>query len=112
MGDTIRRFARRTPAGRVFDDPHDGFASASDANTWAAKQTFSSEVEIDGALNHDGTTAGFFGVAPTTRPTALTAANASAVDLVYGAEERDVVNNLRIRLNELETRLRSLGLLT
>lgn len=29
-------------------------------------------VEINGALNHDGTTAGFFNVTPTTRPTAYT----------------------------------------
>lgn len=30
------------------------------------------ELEVDGALNHDGSTAGFFGVAPATRPTAYT----------------------------------------
>lgn len=30
------------------------------------------DAEIDGALNHDGTTVGFYGVAPATRPTAYT----------------------------------------
>lgn len=36
------------------------------------------EIEIDGALNHDGTTVGFYGVAPTTRPTAYTQTYATA----------------------------------
>jgi hypothetical protein len=35
-------------------------------------------LEIDGALDHDGTTAGFFGVTPTTRPTAYTQTYATA----------------------------------
>jgi hypothetical protein len=30
------------------------------------------ELEVDGALNHDGTTVGFYGVTPATRPTAYT----------------------------------------
>ncbi len=30
------------------------------------------EIEIDGALNHDGTTVGFYGVAPATQPSAYT----------------------------------------
>ena len=38
----------------------------------AGKGFFSGEVEIDGALNHDGTTIGFYGVAPTARPAAYT----------------------------------------
>ena len=33
------------------------------------KGTFEAEVEINGALNHDGATAGFFGVAPVTQRT-------------------------------------------
>jgi hypothetical protein len=36
------------------------------------------EIEIDGALNHDGTTVGFYTVAPTTRPTAYTQTYATA----------------------------------
>lgn len=55
---------------------------------------------------------GFYGTAAVTKPAALTAANASTVDIVFGTEERDVVANLRTRLNELESRLQSLGLLT
>lgn len=31
-----------------------------------------SDIELDGALNHDGTTVGFYGVTPVTRPTAYT----------------------------------------
>lgn len=47
-------------------------ANLAEAETFAMKVTFSSEIEVDGALNHDGTTAGFYGVTPTTRPTAYT----------------------------------------
>lgn len=61
-----------------------------------------------GALKHTGTTVGFYGVTPVARPAALTAAVATATTSTDGA----VIDNLRTRLNELETRLRSLGLLT
>lgn len=76
---------------------------------------------------------GFYGTPPIPQPAALTApdgtvftaADAAAVDLVWGAEESGVVanlrtraaeqsvviTNLRTRLAELEARLRSLGLL-
>lgn len=37
------------------------------AATHTGKQTFSGEVEIDGALNHDGSTAGFYGATPVTK---------------------------------------------
>jgi predicted secreted protein len=41
--------------------------------TWCegttGKWTFPGEVDIDGALNHDGSTAGFLGATPITRPT-------------------------------------------
>ncbi len=70
------------------------------------------EIELDAALNHDGTTVGFYGTAPTTKPAALTAADASTVDGTYGAEEAAVIANLRTRLGELETKLQSLGLLS
>jgi hypothetical protein len=55
---------------------------------------------------------GFFGATPVVRPAALTASNASAVDALYGAEEQAVIGNLRVRVNELEARLRALGILT
>jgi len=42
------------------------------ANTVAGTQTFSGTVTLSGALDHDGTTVGFYGVTPTTRPTAYT----------------------------------------
>lgn len=43
--------------------------------------------------------------------TALTAANNTAIDATYDAVEQGVINNLRTRLNELETKLRNMGLL-
>lgn len=48
------------------------------AQTWTAKQTFGGEVEIDGALNHDGATVGFRGAAPVAMPAALVQTYATA----------------------------------
>ncbi len=70
------------------------------------------EERLDGTLRHQGNRVGFYGAVPVTKPAALTAPNASLVDATYGAEEVAVITNLRTRLNELEARLRSLGLLT
>jgi len=94
------------------------YARLSTANTFAAAQTFA-----DGANIIAGTTTGtkigtattqklgFFNSAPVVQPTALTAADASTVDGTYGAEEQAVLGNVRTRVNELETKLRALGLL-
>lgn len=87
-------------------EAHPAYAKLAGGNTFTGTQV------IDGALDHDGTTVGFYGVAPATRPAALTAANAGVVDATYGAEEAAVIANLRTRLNELEDRLRTLGLLS
>jgi hypothetical protein len=46
------------------------------------------DAEIDGALNHDGTTAGFYGIAPVTRPAAYTQTYATA-DKTLGAYTAD-----------------------
>lgn len=54
---------------------------------------------------------GFFGVAPVVKPTALTAVVATAVAATYGATEQGVLSNVRTRLNEVEAKLRALGLL-
>lgn len=78
----------------------------------SGKLLIDTELEIDGALNHDGTTVGLFGVAPVTRPTALTAADNTAIDATYDATEQAVLNNVRTRVNELETKLQSLGAIT
>lgn len=67
------------------------------------------DAELDGALNHDGSTVGLYGVAPVTRAAALTAADASTVDGTYGAEEAAVINNLRTRLAELALACKNMG---
>lgn len=54
---------------------------------------------------------GFFGVAPVVRPTALTAADAGVVNS-GDATTDGVINNIRTRVGELETKLQALGLLT
>jgi hypothetical protein len=42
---------------------------------------------------------------------ALTASDVSVVDATYGAEEVAVIENLRTRVDELESRLQAIGLL-
>lgn len=54
---------------------------------------------------------GFFGVAAVVRPTALTAANAGAINSGDATTDA-VIANMRTRINELETKLQALGLLT
>jgi hypothetical protein len=54
---------------------------------------------------------GFYGKPPAPQPPPLTAPSSANVDLVYGSEEQAVLINLRTRVNELEARLRTLGLL-
>jgi hypothetical protein len=53
---------------------------------------------------------GFYNATPIVQPTALTAADAATVDATYGSEESGVINNLRTRIDELETKLQALGL--
>ena len=91
-------------------------------------------VQIDAALDHNGTTVGFYGVTPVTRPTELTDELTTITHTApgtpdyaiqnmtnvtpYGFVTQDeantllsVVANLQTRVNELETKLTSLGLL-
>ena len=53
-----------------------------------------------------------YGSTAITKPTALTASVANTVDNTYGSDETTVINNLRTRLNELESKLQALGLLS
>lgn len=94
----------------------------------------SSELEVDGDLNHDGSNIGFFGVAPTTRQTELTDELTTITHTAPGtpdyavqdltstggfgfvtADEGNtvlsVIANLQTRVNELETKLTAYGLL-
>ncbi|UCH71717.1 MAG: hypothetical protein JSW62_04785 [Thermoplasmatales archaeon] len=45
------------------------------------------------------------------REAALTAQDASTVDLTYGSQERDVIINNRLRISEIETALQNIGFL-
>lgn len=63
-------------------------------------------------LEHAGSKVGFYGLSPVSRPTALTASDATAIDATYGEVEQKVIENTRTRVNELDTKLKALGLLT
>ena len=45
------------------------------------------------------------------RESALTGKDLTPIDATYGSVEEAVLNNVRTRLNELETRLKNIGLL-
>lgn len=73
-------------------------------------------IRVSGALNAadfvpSNGPVGVFGKAPVAQQPALTAADAAAIDITYGAEEAGVLGNLRTRLNEVEARLRAYGFL-
>lgn len=59
----------------------------------------------------DNTGIGFFAGAPVAKAAALTAVDATAIDAVYGAVEEAVLNNVRSRVNDLESRLQAYTLL-
>lgn len=65
--------------------------------------TLTGDVEIDGALNHDGTTVGFYGVTPTTRQSAITSLTLS------GTYSSDFAN-IETAVNSLITRLQTIGI--
>lgn len=85
-GDTYAR------AGIDTDGTHYWGPGAADSGGWDTnlyrsaanvlktddKLLIADELELDGALNHDGTTVGFYGVTPATRPTAYTQTYATA----------------------------------
>ncbi len=54
------------------------YRSGADTLKTDDKLLVTGELELDGALNHDGTTAGFFSVTPTTQPSAYTQTYATA----------------------------------
>lgn len=70
--------------------------------------TIFGECEIDGALNHDGTTVGFFGVAPATRAAAYTVTNLTT-DRAYDANASSVAELADV-LGTLIADLRTYGL--
>lgn len=80
------------------------------AQTWTQKQTFSGEIEVDGALNHDGSTVGFYGVAPVARPAALVQTYATA-DRTLGAYTPDAENVAYTGATDGEAKLADLNAL-
>lgn len=53
----------------------------------------------------------FYNSTPIVQPTALTAEDSTAIDSTYDSVEEAVLNNVRTRLGEVETKLQALGLL-
>ena len=70
-------------------------------------------------LRHDGTAkfqinstgVGWFATSPVAKAAALTAEDATVIDSTYDAVEQAVLNNIRTRLGELESRIQAYGLL-
>jgi len=53
---------------------------------------------------------GFYGATPVNKGTALTAADAVALDATYDVTEQTTLSNIRVRLNEMEVILQDVGL--
>jgi len=53
----------------------------------------------------------FWNKTPVIQPLALTAIDATVIDSAYDATEEAVLNNVRTRLNEMESRLSDIGIL-
>ena len=54
---------------------------------------------------------GFYNATPVVQQTALTAVDATAIDGTYDSVEQAVLNNVRTRVNDMETKLQALGFL-
>ena len=93
-----------TPALTFTADLNNGLYYIS-ADSWGLSANSTLRIQ----LNAPGI--GFFGVPPVVRPTALTAADASALN-TGDATSDAVIANMRTRIGELETKLQALGLLT
>jgi hypothetical protein len=76
----------------------------------AGKLNIAGELEVNGALNHDGTTVGFFGVTPAVRPTTYSATNV-VTDRAYDANAT-TTDELADVLGTLIDDLRTMGLVT
>lgn len=76
-------------AARTITIPDPGaaasFVMTEGAQTVVGIKTFSSDVVMSAALDHNGTTIGFYGVTPATRPTAYTQTYSTAVKTVPNA---------------------------
>jgi len=55
---------------------------------------------------------GAFGATPVAQQSALTTADNTTIDATYNAVEQAVLNNVRTRVNEIQTILSNLGLTT
>ncbi|AZS07298.1 hypothetical protein PP505_gp28 [Gordonia phage Dorito] len=101
MGRVTPRFG----GGLSFQTSGNLTTSTPDADNALDAITWTTQIDIGHNM------LGFFGATAVTKPTALTAADASTVDATYGTEEAAVITNLRTRVGELETKLKALGLI-
>lgn len=84
-GLTAKRAITVDATGRLWGGTI-GTGALSLVNTWTQKQTLSGEIQIGGALNHDGTTIGFYNTTPIAKQTgvAVTAAGIHAALVSLG----------------------------
>lgn len=66
-------------------------------------------LEVDGAMNHDGTTAGFYGATPTTQAAHISDANTSHATADF-AEVNTALDALGTKINSILTVLENIGL--
>ena len=79
--------------------------------TPTAKLDVNGDAKLRGALDHDGTTVGFYSVAPVVRAAVPTAEDAALIDATYDAVEQGVLNNVRTRLGEVIVAIQGIGIM-
>jgi len=107
IGTSTTKFAREdhTHSGVNLSDTQ----TIGGAKTFTLKVTCSDELQIGGALNHDGLTVGFYGVAPTARAAAYTITNVTP-DRAYNANAT-TIDEIADVLGTVIADLQAVGLL-
>jgi hypothetical protein len=72
--------------------------------------TVTGDANLDGTLNHNGTTIGFFGSVPNTQAAGLPAITSNTADATYSATEEAMLNNFKQALNAVYDLLERYGL--
>lgn len=107
--DTASITAQNLPQNRIpFADADNKLVSTTDLE-W---DNTAKSLKVNGDLDHDGDNAGFFSSAPVAQQGPLTAKDGGTVDSTYGTAEADVIKNNRTRIEEVETALKNLGLIS
>ena len=108
VGGTIFDITTTTGGSAIATVTFDASNEANDTDCFFFKD---GNVNLEGSLIINGSV-GFYGTTPISQASALTTVDNSGINNIYDVTEKDVLNNVRTRLNEIETLLTSYGLIS